>query len=931
MIAHPFARLISKLTVRASRADRRRAARLGVEQLEPRDVPDGTVAGRFWLDQDGDYQQDADEPGVQGVLVESMVDESVVASGYSDAAGEYAVTGVPDNSYTVRLTLPTGTTLSFGTYAGGQPMMYYPMSSGGYVPLPVYPTPVVSVTRVSDAIEGGAPGYFRFTRDVGTGSGLTATYAVQTIGPGLATPDADYAALPGTVTFPAAVSSVDVPVTAFADGIAEYPESVIVSVTAGTGYLPAEEPAQVWIWDDVSPLKPVVSVAGIVDAVEGVSDGMFRFGRSGPTTASLTASYTILSGPGEATPGDDYTPLSGTVYFPAGVSTVDELVVTAADDVEDGTERVTVQLTAADEYEIADPGIGVVQIMDPDTVSEAGSGPGADSGDEYEPGTISGRVWNDLDSDGLQEVGEPGRVGQTVRLYREGRGLLFTVATGLNGHYAFKGLSAGSYEVQFSSPPLMAFSEWDVGSDDTVDSDANPLTGVTAPIALVAGAMVRAYEDAGLVAEQQPAANEVKIIITGAGGAETSKLKVAKWEKAFGNFPPGDPNAGKNLPAVLAPGKDGLDFIDNEPDRFNVRVYDPVAYNNPNIKYVDVTIETKNQKGFEKYDDNPTIIRLVKLDGIHAANNSGWFMSDSQILVSNTVDDKYTMGSKIGATNRIGVDDAPPEPDPLPPAPGQPAPTPRRIIKNNLAFTVGDRTHTIALDGVTIAKYQGLEATAKTEIEKRVKLHPMIMNIVRGNPAPNTIPSVTTDSVIADVDRMREIYAQIGVAVEFTQPVVVDCPQGPPEVDLSNGLDVVTVAGGTTPAPEWITLYSHTAQGYRTPAVDDVELYYVNDITSKHFGASVIVGNIAAPGRNSVVIREARPYITLAHEVLHLLLGTNNHTGGETPQAVDRTQLLVRTPAWITTGTSILDSRRIREAEQKAMGVMGVNNILLPK
>lgn len=45
-------------------------------------MPDATVAGRFWLDQNADWQQDADEPGGEGVLVEMLADDAVVASGY---------------------------------------------------------------------------------------------------------------------------------------------------------------------------------------------------------------------------------------------------------------------------------------------------------------------------------------------------------------------------------------------------------------------------------------------------------------------------------------------------------------------------------------------------------------------------------------------------------------------------------------------------------------------------------------------------------------------------------------------------------------------------------------------------------------------------------------------------------------------------------
>jgi hypothetical protein len=103
-------------------------------------------------------------------------------------------------------------------------------------------------------------------------------------------------------------------------------------------------------------------------------------------------------------------------------------------------------------------------------------------------------------------------------------------------------------------------------------------------------------------------------------------LKVAKWQDAFALNPDGksayvkDPTAGTNL-----------DFIDGDPDRFNVWVYDKTAWDNQTT-HIQAKISTKNVAGFTEYDDNATAVDLVRYTG--AARGPGWYWSDSQMLVS---------------------------------------------------------------------------------------------------------------------------------------------------------------------------------------------------------------------------------------------------------------------------------------------------------
>ena len=97
------------------------------------------------------------------------------------------------------------------------------------------------------------------------------------------------------------------------------------------------------------------------------------------------------------------------------------------------------------------------------------------------PAAIGDYVWNDLDRDGIQDAGEPGIAGVTVELYDcEGTPtLLASMVTDGNGLYEFTGLTPGSYCVKFIRPDGMVFTAWDAGADDTVDSDADPTTGMT--------------------------------------------------------------------------------------------------------------------------------------------------------------------------------------------------------------------------------------------------------------------------------------------------------------------------------------------------------------------------------------------------------------------------------------------------------------------
>ncbi len=97
----------------------------------------------------------------------------------------------------------------------------------------------------------------------------------------------------------------------------------------------------------------------------------------------------------------------------------------------------------------------------------------------------NGRVWNDLNGNGVQDANEPGFPGVQVGLWSDDNsdGLPSTHLTDTNsdatGAYQFCNLPTERYFVQFNTPTGRTFTTKDVGNNDSKDSDVNPATGYT--------------------------------------------------------------------------------------------------------------------------------------------------------------------------------------------------------------------------------------------------------------------------------------------------------------------------------------------------------------------------------------------------------------------------------------------------------------------
>ncbi|OQX07623.1 MAG: hypothetical protein BWK80_49265, partial [Desulfobacteraceae bacterium IS3] len=103
------------------------------------------------------------------------------------------------------------------------------------------------------------------------------------------------------------------------------------------------------------------------------------------------------------------------------------------------------------------------------------------------PASIGDRVWYDMNQNGIQDSGEPGIPGVTVRLFNPAGEILATAETDSAGNYIFSGLGAGDYIVQVDPVVGYYFTTPAAGSDRAKDSDTDTITGRSPIIHLAAG------------------------------------------------------------------------------------------------------------------------------------------------------------------------------------------------------------------------------------------------------------------------------------------------------------------------------------------------------------------------------------------------------------------------------------------------------------
>lgn len=248
------------------------------------------------------------------------------------------------------------------------------------------PTITVSATdsAAGEPGSGLGTGTFTFFRTGATSAGLTVNFSVG----GTATSGSDYASLGSTVTFAAGSSTATKTVSVLDDSVVEAVESVSVTLASGTGYnIGSPSSATVNITSDDPPVITVSATdATAGEPGSGQGTGTFTFSRTGPTTSSLTVTYTVG---GTATSGSDYTSIGTSVTFAAGASTATRTVSVINDSVVEANETVVVTLVDAAAYNLGSPSAATVTIRDDDPPSITVVAADGTAGEPANPGSFT--------------------------------------------------------------------------------------------------------------------------------------------------------------------------------------------------------------------------------------------------------------------------------------------------------------------------------------------------------------------------------------------------------------------------------------------------------------------------------------------------------------------------------------------------------------
>jgi Calx-beta domain len=130
---------------------------------------------------------------------------------------------------------------------------------------------------------------------------------------------------------------------------------------------PPNTTATFTITPTVSNTLAILATANAAEAASG--NGTFRISRTtGDASAPLVVNYSVATGAGQATSGADYAALSGTATIAANTSFVDVIVTPVDDLLAEGTENVTLNLTAPSGYSlVTGQGTATLTIVDNDT------------------------------------------------------------------------------------------------------------------------------------------------------------------------------------------------------------------------------------------------------------------------------------------------------------------------------------------------------------------------------------------------------------------------------------------------------------------------------------------------------------------------------------------------------------------------------------
>ena len=275
--------------------------------------------------------------------------------------------GLVEGDETVVLTLTSGTGYELGSTTR-HTLTITDNDSGGSTPQASFEFLGASATEGAGAVN------VQVNLSPAPQSAITITYTVG----GTATSGSDYAPLPGSVQASANATSVIIPVSITDDALEESAETVVLTLTSGTGYeLGSTTKYTLTITDNDSGggSTPLVRFSSSSSSgAEDVGTQNVQVNLSPAPQSSITIAYTVVGG--TASSGADYTRLPGSVQASANATSVNIPVSITDDALVEGDETVVLTLASGTGYTRGSPSAHTLTITDNDSGGGGGGGGG---------------------------------------------------------------------------------------------------------------------------------------------------------------------------------------------------------------------------------------------------------------------------------------------------------------------------------------------------------------------------------------------------------------------------------------------------------------------------------------------------------------------------------------------------------------------------
>jgi hypothetical protein len=429
----------------------------------------GSIGDLIWNDLNGDGLRQAGEPGIPGVkvtIVATTAGGPVTFTAVTDANGAYLFSGLPYAAYSVTvdpLTLPAGMTqtgdpdgtkdsASTVTLSAASPSsLVQDFGYKGVGSLGDFIWNDLNGDGLQTSNEPGIPNVHLTVTTVIAGATVTYTTTTDSAGHYSVTglPLGAFTVTVDSATVPASLTQTGDP-----DATKDNASTVTLTAVAPTsavldfGYKgPGSLGDLVWLDANGNGVRDVgePGLPGVTVVATTLIGGTVV---TYTTTTDAAGAYSI-----GGLPLGDFTVAVTTASLPAGVSQTFDVDGLATADAS------TTTLTAA---------------VPADVLQDFGYNG---------PGTIGNLIWNDLNGDGLQDVGEPGLPGVkvTVTTVIGGATVMLSTVTGADGSYSLVGLPLGSWTVTVDPLTLPAGVSQTGDPDATKDNAATVVLTALAP------------------------------------------------------------------------------------------------------------------------------------------------------------------------------------------------------------------------------------------------------------------------------------------------------------------------------------------------------------------------------------------------------------------------------------------------------------------